>query len=433
MKITIFGTGYVGLVTAACLADIGNEVLCFDIDKNKISKLQKGVIGIFEPNLNALLKKNKQSIRFTNSIKVASNFADHIMICIGTPERKDGSANLSFIKKAIDEILLNLKVRDQLLLTIKSTVPPGTSDSLKKYLYSNRLHKKAKEILLASNPEFLKEGTAVEDFMKPDRVIVGINSPELKTTFSTLYGHLRKKIIFMDVASAELTKYAANTMLASRITFINEISRFCQSVNASIDMVVDGISADKRIGKHFLKPGPGYGGSCFPKDVSALSAASNKLGVSADLISAINVSNRRHKEFLTDRVIKSFNGVISNKIIALWGLTFKANTDDIRQAYSFDLINRLLSLGAIVQAFDPEGIENSKSILLHKNLVYCSNQADCLKNASCLVIATEWECFKLKNLKQYMLENSMKKLVLFDYRNLYKSSNLKDVEYHGLG
>lgn len=433
MKITVFGSGYVGLVTSACFAEIGNNVLCYDIEEKKINDLQKGVVGIYEPKLSELIKRNSTSIRFTNSITEASNFSDHIMICVGTPENKDGSANLKYIKDAISSIFRVIKTRPSLTITIKSTVPPGTSQQINEFISSIKENTKIKKISLASNPEFLKEGTAINDFMKPDRIIIGLEETGMKKYFSGLYGKLAKKIIFMDIASAELTKYASNAMLASRITFINEISRFADVTNASIDMVIKGMVSDERIGSHFLNPGPGYGGSCFPKDVSALKSLSSNLGINADLIEAINKSNNTHKNHLIDRVANRFNKEIKNKVFAIWGLTFKANTDDIRESFSLDLIKFLLSKGAKIQAYDPKGMNNSSNNLSNRNLYYCKNKAETIKNASCLVIATEWESFRVKNLYNYMKKNGMKESIVFDFRNLYKDCSMKKIEYHAIG
>jgi UDPglucose 6-dehydrogenase len=438
MKITIFGTGYVGLVTGTCLAEVGNDVLCMDIDQQKIDKLNQGIIPIYEPGLEDLVKENHQSgrLRFTTDAKAAVEHGLFQFIAVGTPPDEDGSADLQYVlavAKAIAEHMTEYRI-----VVDKSTVPVGTADKVRN-LMQKTLHDRGVDIEfdVVSNPEFLKEGAAIGDFMKPDRIIIGTDNPrttELLKALYTPFNRSHDRIIAMDVRSAELTKYAANAMLATKISFMNELANLAEHLGADIENVRNGIGSDSRIGYSFIYPGCGYGGSCFPKDVKALERTAKEMGYAAELLSAVERVNDKQKHVLFDKINKHFNGQLKGKTFALWGLSFKPKTDDMREAPSRVLLEALIDAGAIVQAYDPEALAEAKRIYGNKaGLVLCKTQTDALNNADALCIVTEWKNFWSPDFGQLKLK--LKEAVVFDGRNLYEPKQLKaaGLSYYCIG
>ncbi|NOT85617.1 MAG: UDP-glucose/GDP-mannose dehydrogenase family protein [Methylococcaceae bacterium] len=428
MKITIFGTGYVGLVTGTCLAEVGNDVLCMDIDQKKIDNLDQGIIPIYEPGLEAMVKENHQSgrLRFTSDAKIAVEHGLFQFVAVGTPPDEDGSADLQYVlsvAKAIADHMTEYRV-----VVDKSTVPVGTADKVKK-LIQNTLSARgvAIEFDVVSNPEFLKEGAAISDFMKPDRIVIGTDNPrttELLKALYTPFNRSHERIIAMDVRSAELTKYAANAMLATKISFMNELANLAEHLGADIEHVRNGIGSDSRIGYSFIYPGCGYGGSCFPKDVKALERTAKEMGYQAELLGAVERVNDRQKHVLFDKIHKHFNGQLKGKAFALWGLSFKPKTDDMREAPSRVLLEALIEAGATVQAYDPEALAEAKRIYGNKTgLVLCNTQMEVLNNADALCIVTEWKNFWSPDFGQLKLK--LKASVVFDGRNLYEPKHLK--------
>ena len=428
MKITIFGTGYVGLVTGTCLAEVGNDVLCMDVDQQKIEKLNQGIIPIFEPGLEEMVKDNYASgrLRFTTDAKMAVEHGLFQFIAVGTPPDEDGSADLQYVLavgKAIAEHMTEYRV-----VVDKSTVPVGTADKVRA-LMEKTLKDRGVDIEfdVVSNPEFLKEGAAIGDFMKPDRIVIGTDNPrttELLKALYTPFNRSHERIIDMDVRSAELTKYAANAMLATKISFMNELANLAEQLGADIEHVRNGIGSDSRIGYSFIYPGCGYGGSCFPKDVKALERTATEFGYKAELLSAVERVNDRQKHVLFDKIHKHFNGELSGKTFALWGLSFKPKTDDMREAPSRVLLEALIDAGAKVQAYDPEALEEARRIYGDKaGLDLCKTQADTLNNADALCIVTEWKNFWSPDFAQLKLK--LKAAVVFDGRNLYEPKQLK--------
>jgi UDPglucose 6-dehydrogenase len=428
MKITIFGTGYVGLVTGTCLAEVGNDVLCMDIDQQKIDKLNQGIIPIYEPGLEELVKDNREAgrLRFTTDPKLAVEHGLFQIIAVGTPPDEDGSADLQYVlavAKTIAEHMTEYRI-----IVDKSTVPVGTADKVK-VVMQQMLNDRAADIEfdVVSNPEFLKEGAAIGDFMKPDRIIIGTDNPrttELLKALYTPFNRSHERIIAMDVRSAELTKYAANAMLATKISFMNELANLAEHLGADIEQVRNGIGSDSRIGYSFIYPGCGYGGSCFPKDVKALQRKAKELGYQADLISAVERVNDRQKHVLFHKIHAHFNGQLKGKTFALWGLSFKPKTDDMREASSRVLLEALIMAGATVQAYDPEALAEAKRIYGDKaGLVLCKTQADTLNNADALCVVTEWKNFWSPDFAQ--LKQKLKEAVVFDGRNLYEPKQLK--------
>jgi UDPglucose 6-dehydrogenase len=427
MKITIFGTGYVGLVTGTCLAEVGNDVLCMDIDQQKIDNLNRGIIPIFEPGLEAMVKENHEAgrLRFTSDAKVAVEHGLFQVVAVGTPPDEDGSADLQYVlavAKTIAEQMTEYRI-----VIDKSTVPVGTADKVKAIMQTSL---KARgldlEFDVVSNPEFLKEGAAIADFMKPDRIVIGTDNPrttELLKALYTPFNRSHERIIAMDVRSAELTKYAANAMLATKISFMNELANLAEHLGADIENVRNGIGADSRIGYHFIYPGCGFGGSCFPKDVKALERTAQELGYQAELISAVGRVNDRQKHVLFKKIQHHYNGQIKGKTFALWGLSFKPKTDDMREAPSRVLLEALIEAGATVQAYDPEALGEAKRIYGNKaGLVLCQSQAEALNNADALCIVTEWKNFWSPDFAQLKLK--LKDAVVFDGRNLYEPKQL---------
>lgn len=426
MKIAVVGTGYVGLVTGTCFAETGNDVICVDIDKSKVDKLSNGQITIYEPGLEKLFLRNlrEERLSFTTSLEEGIRDAAVIFLALPTPQGEDGSADLKYVlgvAKSLGPILNGYKV-----IIDKSTVPVGTADKVRAEIAKNYTD----EFDVVSNPEFLREGVAVDDFMKPDRVVIGTDSPRARKVLNDLYSPFVRQgnpIIFMDERSAELTKYAANSFLATKISFMNEIAQLCERMGANVDMVRKGIGGDERIGKRFLFPGIGYGGSCFPKDVKALSRASKENNYEFHILEAVMKVNDNQKLHLIPKIKNYFNGDLKNKKFALWGLAFKPNTDDIREAPAFYMIDALLKEGASVCAFDPEAMTNTKAQLGDK-ISYGENQYECLEGADALIIATEWNEFRTPNFLKIV--SSMKNKVIFDGRNLFEREAVRELGFH---
>lgn len=435
MKIVVIGTGYVGLVTGSCFAELGVEVCCVDIDKEKIASLQQGEIPIYEPELQDIVKRNSRAgrLQFSSSTPESVKNTDAIFIAVGTPPEEDGSADVRYVLDAAREIGRSLE--DYAVVVVKSTVPVGTTSRVKEAI-NQELQQRGKtiEFDVASNPEFLKEGRAVRDFMMPDRVVVGVESERAKELMRTLYSPLMMtdRLLFTDIATAEMTKYAANAMLATRISFMNDIANLCELTGANVDMVRKGIGADARIGTKFLYAGCGYGGSCFPKDVRALIATAEQYGYSMEVVKAVERVNNRQKQLLFDKLSSHFDGELKGKNIAIWGLAFKPDTDDMREAPSLTLINKLLEAECNVTVFDPVAMPNTERIYGDK-ICYAENMYDAAKNADALIIVTEWKQFRLPIWKTLM--DSMRELVIIDGRNIYSREQLeaKGFSYYRIG
>lgn len=433
MKICIIGTGYVGLVTGACFAQTGNTVYCVDKNQDKIALLNDGEIPIYEPGLKELVQNNvaKNRLHFITDLAEGINQADVSFIAVGTPQDEDGSADLKYVRQVAQEIC-EVATKEVIIAT-KSTVPVGTGDQIEALFKENLKH----PFVVFSNPEFLKEGDAVNDFMKPDRVVIGTNESRIQPLLESLYSpftHQRKRLVFMDRRSAEITKYAANAMLALRITFMNEIANFCDAVGANVNDVRGGIGSDPRIGSAFLYPGLGYGGSCFPKDVKALIRVAQDAGAPLETLVACDKANQKQAKHFFSKICKSYGGIenLKGKKFALWGLAFKARTDDIRESRALALMDYLLDAGAQVAAADPQAIDNVKLEYLDK-ITYHENNMDCLDGASGLIIATEWNEFKspsFDEIKEKLLEPK-----IFDGRNLYDPKYVEGLgfEYVGVG
>jgi len=426
MKIAVVGTGYVGLVTGTCFAETGNDVTCVDIDKSKVEKLSNGQITIYEPGLEKLFLRNlkEERLRFTTSLEEGIKEAAIIFLALPTPPGEDGSADLKYILGVSDH--LGKILTDYKVIIDKSTVPVGTAEKVHAAIAANYKG----EFDVVSNPEFLREGVAVDDFMKPDRVVVGTSSERASKIMNDLYNPFVRQgnpIIFMDERSAELTKYAANSFLATKITFMNEIALLCEKLGADVDMVRRGVGSDERIGKRFLFPGIGYGGSCFPKDVQALVKSSIDVKYEFKILNAVMDINEKQKLHLMPKIQKYFNGKLKGKKFALWGLAFKPNTDDIREAPALYMIDALLAEGALVCAFDPEAMPNVKQLVGDK-ITYAENQYDCLKDADALIIATEWNEFRTPNFLKIV--TSLKNKVIFDGRNLFDTSAIKELGFY---
>ncbi len=438
MKITIFGTGYVGLVTGACLAEIGNQVLCVDIDEAKIEGLKQGRIPIYEPGLESLVKRNFEAGRLQFTTDVADGVAHGLFqfVCVGTPPDEDGSADLQHVLTVARSI--GQHMADYRIIVDKSTVPVGTADkvtaAIRETLEARGLNL---EFDVVSNPEFLKEGAAVEDFMKPDRIIVGTDNPRTAELLKTLYEPYNRnhdRLIVMDVRSAELTKYAANAMLATKISFMNELANLAERFGADIEHVRIGIGSDPRIGYHFIYPGAGYGGSCFPKDVKALAHSAGQAGLRAELLEAVESVNARQKQVLFNKIAKYFDGRLAGKTIALWGLAFKPNTDDMREASSRVLMEALWEAGASVRAFDPEAREETRRIYGERpDLVLCERAEQAIEGADALAVLTEWLEFRSPDFE--LLRQKLSEPVIFDGRNLYDPELMArlGIRYYGIG
>lgn len=431
MKIAVVGTGYVGLVTGTCFAETGNDVICVDIDKEKVEKMKSGVVPIYEPHLDVLFERNIKAgrLKFTTDLNDAIQSAQIIFLALPTPPGEDGSADLSYVLGVAND--LGKIIRDYKVIVDKSTVPVGTAEKVRDAVAKNA----TVDFDIVSNPEFLREGFAVDDFMKPDRVVVGASSAKARTLMEELYKPFVRSgnpIIFMDEKSAELTKYAANAFLATKITFMNEIANFCERVGADVDMVRIGIGSDQRIGKRFLFPGIGYGGSCFPKDVSALQKSGKEYGYDFGIITEVMRVNEIQKLRLVEKVKAYFKGDLKGKHFALWGLAFKPDTDDIREAPALYIIEELLAAGATVCAFDPEAISNVKKIFGDK-IKYGTDEYETLEGADALLIATEWSEFRTPDFAK--IGSILKQKLIFDGRNLYDLGTMKKngFVYHSIG
>ena len=421
MYITVVGTGYVGLVTGTCLAETGNHVRCVDIDEKKVENLQNGNIPIYEPGLEILFERNVRQGRlsFTTSLEEGVSGAEIIFLALPTPSEENGSADLKFILHVAEQ--LGPLLKDYTVVVDKSTVPVGTCEKVRDRIAAGT----DVEFDIVSNPEFLREGVAVEDFMKPDRVVVGTTSEKAQKIMNELYTPLVRQgnpILFMDERSAELTKYAANAFLATKITFMNEIANLCEKLGANVDAVRKGIGTDDRIGKRFLFAGIGYGGSCFPKDVRALANSSVEVDYDFKILNAVMQVNTSQKTKLIPLMNDYFSDSLEGKIIALWGLAFKPSTDDVREAPSLDNIRLLLEAGASVRAYDPEAMEHVKKIFGDK-IIFCKDEYEALKNADALLIVTEWPVFRSPDFDK--MANLMNHKVVFDGRNLYATDNMK--------
>ncbi|MFI5185412.1 MAG: UDP-glucose dehydrogenase family protein [Chitinophagales bacterium] len=426
MRIAVVGTGYVGLVTGTCFAETGNTVTCIDIVEEKVKKLSGGEITIYEPGLEKLFLRNLREgrLRFTTDLAEGVRDALLILLALPTPPGGDGSADLSAIIRVADD--LGKIINDYKVIVDKSTVPVGTAEKVQKAIAANC----KSEFDIVANPEFLREGLAVEDFMKPDRVIIGTNSEKAKKILSDLYAPFVRQgnpVIFMDERSAELTKYAANSFLATKISFMNEIAILCEKLGADVDMVRRGIGSDDRIGKRFLFPGLGYGGSCFPKDVRALVRSASEIDYDFKILEAVMQVNEKQKLYLVPRMKKYFNGSLQNKKIAVWGLSFKPNTDDIREAPALYMIEELLKEGAVITAFDPEAMNHAGKSLGDK-INLASGQYGAIKDCDALVIATEWSEFRTPDFEK--MSELMKNKVIFDGRNVYDPERMRELGFY---
>ncbi len=427
MNITIFGSGYVGLVTATCFAEVGNHVTCVDINNDRVNRLSDGECLIYEPGLEALLTANLKNKRlsFTTKAVEAIQKSDIIFIAVGTPPKEDGSADLSHVYNVARTI--GQHVEQTTIVINKSTVPVGTADAVNTIIQQQLSQRDVKlNVVVASNPEFLKEGHAVTDFMKPDRVIIGVSDDYAKQRLQELYQPFNRnhdKLLCMDPRSAELTKYAANAMLATKISFMNELSQIAEKIDADIEQVRKGIGSDPRIGFQFIYPGCGYGGSCFPKDVQALIHTANQAGARADLITATHQTNVRQKQVLVNKISDQYGDDLKGKRFALWGLAFKPNTDDMREAPSLALIDALTQRGATVCAYDPQAIPTAQAMRGHNPLLQFANNAyDCLHQANALIIVTEWLEFRSPDFS--CIQEHLKDNIIFDGRNLYQTESV---------
>ncbi len=438
MKITIFGSGYVGLVTGACLADVGNQVMCMDVDQHKIDHLNQGIIPIYEPGLEEMIKDNQAAgrLHFSSDVREAVDFGLFQFIAVGTPPYEDGSADLKYVlavAKSVAEHMTDYKI-----IVNKSTVPVGTADKVKQTV-SEVLDQRSQilEFDVVSNPEFLKEGSALEDFMKPDRIIIGTDNPRTAELLKELYAPFnrsRERVVTMDIRSAELTKYAANAMLATKISFMNEMANLAERLGADIEQVRHGIGSDSRIGYSFIYPGCGYGGSCFPKDVKALERTAFENGYHAELLTAVENVNYRQKQRLFEKIIAHYKNNLQGKVFALWGLAFKPNTDDMREAPSRVVLDALFEAGVTVKAYDPEAMHEARRIYGNKaGLIYCDKQADTLQDVDALIIVTEWKQFRSPDFDQ--LSEQLRDKVIFDGRNMYEPKLVKrsGLEYYAIG
>ena len=438
MKIAIVGTGYVGLVTGTCFAEMGTEVFCVDIDQTKIENLKNGIIPIFEPGLDEMVDRNVKAgrLRFTTDLSSILNEVDIVFSAVGTPPDEDGSADLKYVLDVAHTIGKNLN--KYMLIVTKSTVPVGTAKLVKKTI-QDELDKRGLSDLkfdVASNPEFLKEGAAITDFMQPDRVVVGIESEEARRLMERLYKPFtlnNYRIIYTDIPSAEMIKYAANAMLATRISFMNDIANLCEIVGADVTMVRKGIGSDARIGSKFLYSGCGYGGSCFPKDVKAIIKTAKDLGYKMEILEAVENVNERQKNILFEKLMKYYNGDIEGKTIAVWGLAFKPKTDDMREAPSLVLIDRIIKAGAKVRVYDPVAMTEAKKHHLGDNVIYAKDIYDATLDADAVLMVTEWNEFRLPTWD--VIKKTMKKPVVFDGRNIYNKQDMKDsgFDYFGIG
>ena len=423
MNIAIVGTGYVGLVSGTCFAETGNNVVCIDIDENKVLRMQNGEVPIYEPGLEVLFERNTKQGRlsFTTDLAEGIKNAEIIFLALPTPPGADGSADLKYVLKVAED--LSHTITDYKVIVDKSTVPVGTADKVYGRLAAN-LDESFFDVV--SNPEFLREGVAVDDFMRPERVVIGTSSSKAKKVMERLYNPFVRQgnpVIFMDEKSAEMTKYAANSFLATKITFMNEVANLCEEVGANVDMVRKGIGSDSRIGKRFLFPGVGYGGSCFPKDVKALAKTAQENNYDFRILQSVMDVNEDQKSILSRRIKKYFGESIANKTIGIWGLAFKPNTDDIREAPALTIINELLEAGAKIKAFDPEAMENVKALMGDK-ITLCDNQYDAIEGTDALAVVTEWNVFRTPDYDRIM--SSLREPVVFDGRNVFDPVDMRE-------
>lgn len=438
MKVTVFGVGYVGLVQGTILAEVGHDVVCVDVDKKRIENLNQGIIPIYEPGLSPLVLKNQELKRlfFTTDALEGVKHGEFIFIAVGTPPDEDGSADLKYVKEVAKTIAIHMG--DSKIIIDKSTVPVGTADQVQRVI-AEQLHDLGKEISfdVVSNPEFLKEGAAVLDCMEPDRIVVGTNSLHATKRMKALYAPFldeKDRFIEMDIRSAELTKYAANCMLATKISFMNEIANLADLLDADVEMVRQGIGMDSRIGFHFINPGCGYGGSCFPKDVQALICSAKERGYKSEILHAVELVNQRQKKKLFQMISKHYAGNLAGKKFALWGLSFKPNTDDMREAPSRVLLEALWNAGANVQVFDPEAMGEARRIYGERlGLKLTENKEEALKGADALIVCTEWKEFKGAHLLE--IKKLLKSPVIFDGRNICNLEKVKELNiiYYGVG
>ncbi|GBE09364.1 MAG TPA: UDP-glucose/GDP-mannose dehydrogenase family protein [Gammaproteobacteria bacterium] len=438
MKVTVIGTGYVGLVSGTCLAEVGNNVVCVDIDQSKIDMLNNGEIPIYEPGLEDLVKKNVDAGRlsFTSDIEAGVGYGSVLFIAVGTPPDEDGSADLKHVLAVASDI--GKHMNDFRVVVTKSTVPVGTADKVRDAV-SNALQEKgaSTEFSVVSNPEFLKEGAAVEDFLKPDRIVVGADDDRAIDMMRELYAPFNRnheRIIVMDIRSAEMTKYAANAMLATKISFMNEMANLAELLGADIENVRHGIGADPRIGYYFIYPGCGYGGSCFPKDVQALHRTAKAVGYDAQILDAVEAVNKRQKSVLVDKIVKRFGDDLQGKKFAVWGLAFKPETDDMREAPSRTIMEALWQRGATIAAYDPVAEEEVERIYGNRDdLTLVAEPYDALDDADGLIVATEWKVFRSPDLESMMIK--MKTPVIFDGRNIFQPATIRKAgfEYFGIG
>ncbi|MDE0536647.1 UDP-glucose dehydrogenase family protein [Tenacibaculum sp. L6] len=439
MKLTVIGTGYVGLVSGTCFSEMGNKVTCVDIDQEKINKLHQGIIPIYEPGLEKMVLKNveKQNLFFTTKLEEAIEETEIVFIAVGTPMGEDGSADLQYVLAVAKEI--GQKMNHRLIVVDKSTVPVGTADKVKATIQAELDKRNVKiEFDVVSNPEFLKEGDAINDFMKPDRVVIGAESDYAFEKMRQLYTPFtmsHERFIAMDVRSAEMTKYAANAMLATKISFMNEMANICERVGADVNNVRAGIGSDSRIGYSFIYPGAGYGGSCFPKDVKALKKIAEENGYEAQLIRSVEEVNNRQKYVIAEKIIKKFGEDLTGKTFGLWGLAFKPGTDDMREAPAIYVVKELVKRGAKVQAYDPKAMEEAQHFYLKdvENISYKNAKYEVLENADALILLTEWKEFRSPDFSE--IEKQLKTPVIFDGRNQYNSYNLEErgFEYYQIG
>ena len=438
MKVTVFGTGYVGLVTGVCLAEVGNDVLCIDVNQQKIDNLNKGIIPIYEPGLETLVKENQHAgrLRFTTDSQEAVNHGVFQFIAVGTPPDEDGGADLKYVLEVAKTIAENM--HDYRIIINKSTVPVGTADKVKAVILKTQESRgEAIDFDVVSNPEFLKEGAAIDDFMKPDRIIIGTDNPRTAELLKALYAPFNRsheRVINMDVRSAELTKYAANAMLATKISFMNELANLAELLGADIEQVRNGIGSDSRIGYSFIYPGCGYGGSCFPKDVKALEYTAQQVGYHAELLNAVENVNARQKQVLVNKILTHYQGDVKGKTFAMWGLSFKPKTDDMREASSRVILEALINAGANVRAYDPEALAEAYRIYGDKpGLTLVESAEEALQGSDALVVVTEWKNFWSPDFD--LIKRTLKDAVIFDGRNLYQPKLLKKlgIEYYGIG
>jgi UDPglucose 6-dehydrogenase len=438
MRITVFGSGYVGLVTGACLADVGNQVICIDIDQNKIDRLNQGIIPIYEPGLEEMIRSNQAAGRlsFTTDVQEAVDFGLFQFIAVGTPPDEDGSADLRYVLAVAQSIAEHMS--EYKVIIDKSTVPVGTADKVRAVIQTTLAKRNFfPEFDVVSNPEFLKEGSALDDFMKPDRIIVGTDNPRTAELLKVLYAPFnrnRDRVIAMDIRSAELTKYAANAMLATKISFMNELANLAEHLGADIEHVRQGIGSDSRIGYSFIYPGCGYGGSCFPKDVKALERTAREMGYHTELLSAVENVNNRQKERLVQKIHTHYQSNLQGKVFALWGLAFKPNTDDMREAPSRVVIEALIEAGANLKAYDPEAMTEARRIYPENNQIsFCAKPQDALEDAHALIIVTEWKQFRSPDFDTLAAQLIDK--VIFDGRNMYEPKTVKEagLRYYAIG